>query len=43
MDLAWKGPSLEIIFQKIIEAAQDSMKVIFCDLMDAFDPKLLFG
>ena len=23
MDLAWKGPSLEIIFQKIIEAAQN--------------------
>lgn len=22
MDVAWKGPSLEIIFQKIVEAAQ---------------------
>lgn len=23
MDVAWKGPSLEVIFQKIIEAAQN--------------------
>ena len=34
MDLAWKGPSLEVIFQKIIEAARDGQDHCIIEFQD---------
>lgn len=44
MRLAWKGPSLEVIFQKIIEAArnrQDHCIIEFQDFNYALEQKVI--